>query len=418
MLRAGYPGQSGQIWSGTGSRGRLLRDDSCRNLPSLDRFSRGPLTGCKPRGPASPSVETREGLARPTRRNWIATCPPPHRKRCQGTPRDHPDLAASAKGCFAGLNLSGPMWAMKPARVRSWPSRARPAAGGAGDLPALLSRLNQVLAWHRRSILGELTVGERVCRDAGAACAHELGQACIVMTADRSPVQGAGDRIRLAVSGGRPVPGWRGSRQGRHVEAKHRRHGLRGLAGSLAWLGPAIGPAAFREWVAQRAAPPSAAERSRRWRLHLVPSLSEGKWLADIITGPVLPGASLGAGVTAIYGGEYCTFSERQRALLPSIAATWAVTGPRGLPVWLEIAEEALASAASASSLPGDAPLAASVLLPSRLRASQAATGGRFPRSLLLEEKINSHPLELPFKTTSSFVRKRCCYSRACGVWS
>ena len=76
----------------------------------------------------------------------------------------------------------------------------------------------------------------------------------------------------------------------------------------LAWLGPAIGPLAFEVgdevWSAFVAQDPAAAEA-------FVPGASRGKWLADLYR---LARQRLnGVGVTQIYGGQHCTFSDPSR---------------------------------------------------------------------------------------------------------
>jgi copper oxidase (laccase) domain-containing protein len=76
----------------------------------------------------------------------------------------------------------------------------------------------------------------------------------------------------------------------------------------LAWLGPAIGPAAFevgdevREAFCCRDAAAEAAFR---------PAGRAGHWLADLYA---LARRRLAArGVTAVYGGGECTYSDAQR---------------------------------------------------------------------------------------------------------
>lgn len=153
--------------------------------------------------------------------------------------------------------------------------------------------------------------GVEVCRmDAGAcypsgdaSMAAGKGQVCVVMTADCLPVlfcNKAGTKIAAAHAG------WRG------LEAGVLERTIDSLNGNpadmLAWLGPAIGPDAFEVGPEVRAAfmrhDPAAAAAFQ-------PSANDGKWLADIYQ---LARQRLNAaGVTAIYGGNFCTYTDAER---------------------------------------------------------------------------------------------------------
>ncbi|HEX6995008.1 MAG TPA: peptidoglycan editing factor PgeF [Gammaproteobacteria bacterium] len=137
---------------------------------------------------------------------------------------------------------------------------------------------------------------------ADAAVTSRPGVVCVVLTADCVPV--------LLTD-----------RAGRRVGAAHA--GWRGLAGGvlpaavdalgvppddvLAWLGPAIGPRAFEvgdevraAFAEQGFAVDRAFDRNAR-----------GRWQADLYA---LAAESLRrAGVSAIYGGDRCTFTEADR---------------------------------------------------------------------------------------------------------
>ncbi len=76
----------------------------------------------------------------------------------------------------------------------------------------------------------------------------------------------------------------------------------------LAWLGSAIGPTAFE--VGGEARDAFMAEQLEA-ATAFIPSSNEGKWLADIYLLARLRLAR--AGVTAVYGGEYCTFSDSEQ---------------------------------------------------------------------------------------------------------
>ena len=76
----------------------------------------------------------------------------------------------------------------------------------------------------------------------------------------------------------------------------------------LAWLGPAIGSSAFEVGDEVRAA---FLAQDRAAAEAFVPGASRGKWLADLYH---LARQRLnGVGVTQIYGGQHCTFSDPTR---------------------------------------------------------------------------------------------------------
>ncbi len=138
---------------------------------------------------------------------------------------------------------------------------------------------------------------------ADASVALRLGPVCVIMTADCLPVlfcDRAGTRVGAAHAG------WRGLQAGVLEET------IRALGEEpselLAWMGPAIGPAAFEVGDEVRDAfmahAPQAAEA-------FVPGAVTGKWLADIYQ--LARQRLAAAGVTAVYGGGYCTFSDKER---------------------------------------------------------------------------------------------------------
>lgn len=153
----------------------------------------------------------------------------------------------------------------------------------------------------------ENTVAEPMVRlqhspfvDADASFTQSVNQVCVVMTADCLPVLFC-------------------DREGKQVAAAHA--GWRGLANGIlentlahfsnphdvmAWLGPAIGPQAFEVGDEVRAAfiahDPSA---EMAFKPH------QQKWLADIYTLARL--RLKAAGLTQIYGGDYCTMTDQTR---------------------------------------------------------------------------------------------------------
>jgi YfiH family protein len=135
--------------------------------------------------------------------------------------------------------------------------------------------------------------------EADASWTTTSGLACTVMTADCLPAlfcDRAGSRVAAAHAG------WRGLAAG-VLEAT-----VAALACApeevLVWLGPAIGPQAFEVGGEVReafvASHPQAASA-------FVPSINAGRFMADIYQ---LARIRLAAcGVTAVYGGGFCTHS-------------------------------------------------------------------------------------------------------------
>lgn len=126
------------------------------------------------------------------------------------------------------------------------------------------------------------------------------GVACAVLTADCLPVlfcDRAGTRVAAAHAG------WRGLAGG-VLEATVQAMALPPEQ-LLAWLGPAIGPAAFEVGAEVRevfvAGHPHAVSA-------FVPSRNAGRFMADIYA---LARIRLAAcGVTAVYGGGFCTVND------------------------------------------------------------------------------------------------------------
>jgi YfiH family protein len=137
---------------------------------------------------------------------------------------------------------------------------------------------------------------------ADGAVTARAGVVCTVMTADCLPVlltDAAGERIGVAHAG------WRGLLQGVLQTA------VRALRVPpervLAWLGPAIGPAAYEVGGDVRdgfvAADLEAASHFKQ--------NARGRWQADLYG--LARDRLAAAGVTAIYGGGFCTFREAAR---------------------------------------------------------------------------------------------------------
>ena len=163
------------------------------------------------------------------------------------------------------------------------------------DLPAEPRWLSQI---HGTRCCDATTVQMPI--EADAQFADQPGVVCAVLTADCLPLllcDAAGERVAAVHAG------WRGLLDG-VIENSVQAMGGQGV---MVWLGPAIGPAAFEVGEEVRAAfvgrDPAAAEA-------FVP-IAEGKWLADIYR--LARQRLADCGVTQVYGGDLCTFSDSER---------------------------------------------------------------------------------------------------------
>ncbi|MFZ3183004.1 MAG: peptidoglycan editing factor PgeF [Pseudomonas sp.] len=136
--------------------------------------------------------------------------------------------------------------------------------------------------------------------EADASYSAAGGVACAVLTADCLPVlfcDRAGTRVAAAHAG------WRGL-VGGVLEATVQAMALPAEQ-LLAWLGPAIGPAAFEVGGEVREA---FVSKHPQAEAAFVPSLNQGRFMADIYA---LARIRLAAcGVAAVYGGGFCTVSD------------------------------------------------------------------------------------------------------------
>lgn len=184
-------------------------------------------------------------------------------------------------------------------------------------LPEMPRWLNQVHGTQA------VDAGRAVTRcTADASYTVEAGVVCAVLTADCLPVLLC-DRAGSVVAA--VHAGWRGLAAG-VIEAAVAE--MRVPAGDLmAWLGPAIGPGAFEVGAEVRAAfvdhDPAAGHAFQ-------PSLS-GRWLADIYRLAWL--RLTRRGVTAIYGGGRCTFTEAEHFYS---YRRGGVTGRMASLIWLD----------------------------------------------------------------------------------
>ena len=132
---------------------------------------------------------------------------------------------------------------------------------------------------------------------ADAAVARNRGTVCIVKIADCMPVLFADEAGSVVAAA---HAGWRGLAAG-VLEATV--DTMRAPSAIHAWLGPAIGPRVYEVGDEVRAAigGPDAAFRATR----------PGHWLLDLYA--VARARLERAGVHRIYGGGFCTYTERER---------------------------------------------------------------------------------------------------------
>jgi len=164
-----------------------------------------------------------------------------------------------------------------------------------GKLPAPPQWLQQV---HGARVI---SLGSPPDGPADGAVTCEPGQVCAVLTADCLPVLLArmdGSAVGIAHAG------WRGLAAGVLANA------VAALGGSgaalLAWLGPGISAAAYEVGADVHSALLAA---NAGYASALTPNTT-GRWQADLALVARL--ALQGLGVRAIYGGGYCTFTDKR----------------------------------------------------------------------------------------------------------
>ena len=221
---------------------------------------------------------------------WIAPdWPAPAHVRVLSTLRG----GGVSEGPYASLNLAGHV-GDRPEAVAGNRLLLREAAHLPGE-PLWLEQVHGVEVVRHAGAVGEPP-------RADAAVAFEPGRVCAVMTADCLPVvltDRAGTRVGVAHAG------WRGL-VGGVLEATIA--ALEVPPASLhAWLGPAIGPAAFEVGTDVRDAYLAGVEGSAAC---FTPN-DRGRYRADIYG---LARLVLGAaGVESVRGGGWCTHEDAQR---------------------------------------------------------------------------------------------------------
>jgi polyphenol oxidase len=138
--------------------------------------------------------------------------------------------------------------------------------------------------------------------EADGSLTSKPGVVCVVMTADCLPVlmcDDCGTRVAALHAG------WRGLASGileRAVESMQA-----GPARLLVWLGPAIGPEAFEVGPEVRARFVAEDERA----VEAFRPSPRGAYRCDLVA--LARQRLVRLGVTGVYGGGYCTFSDRNR---------------------------------------------------------------------------------------------------------
>ncbi|PIV15682.1 MAG: peptidoglycan editing factor PgeF [Gallionellales bacterium CG03_land_8_20_14_0_80_55_15] len=167
------------------------------------------------------------------------------------------------------------------------------------------------------------------CRTVADACIARRGSSvCVVMTADCLPVLLC-DKAGSVV--GAVHAGWKGLAAG-VIEAAVSAMGVPPST-MLAWLGPAISQAAF-EVGAEVRAEFVAADPEATAAFTPVPAQGSGegsKYLADLYALARLRLRALG--ITEIYGGDRCTYSEPEQFFS---YRRDGITGRQGTFIWLE----------------------------------------------------------------------------------
>ena len=181
-------------------------------------------------------------------------------------------------------------------------------------LPAAPQWLHQVHG--TRVVTHPLTAGDEL--EADGLVSSSPGQVCAILTADCLPVlfcNRSGNRVAVAHAGWRGLA--RGVLQATVTEMKEQPTEI------MAWLGPAIGPEVYEvddevRQVFLKEQDSCFVKRGDLWLLDLY-QVARSK-LARL-------------GVTTVYGGRYCTFSDSERFFS---YRRDGVTGRMASVIWLE----------------------------------------------------------------------------------
>lgn len=253
--------------------------------------------------------------------------------------------------CPNDLNLILPQWSSLPPNVRAFSTTRLgglslaaygDGQGGGGlnlgshvgdDLHAVTANRAKLNALLPMSAIFLSQVHGDLCVDVGRAAqgqvadacfSFEENQVCAVLTADCLPILLCGNSGSCVAA---VHAGWRGL-AGRIVENSIAQLRTQGAGQLSAWMGPAIGASAFEvgDDVVQ-----SFSHKLGNAARHFTQIKGSNKYLADIygLARQILSSN----GVSAVYGGEYCTVSER--ATFYSYRRD-GVTGRMGSFIWRE----------------------------------------------------------------------------------
>jgi len=223
--------------------------------------------------------------------DWIVPdWPAPPNVRALVTTR----AGGASRGAYAGLNLGlrsgddAQDVARNRASLRQW-------------LPAEPLWLRQV---HGTAVVEADTA--EIDPEADAALARTPGRVCAVLTADCLPLLLCDEDGSIVAA---VHAGWRGLCSG--VIEQMLRAMDRPPEALLAYLGPAIGPEAYEVGAEVRAAFLAAGEGDDPQSEAAFAPGKPGKFYADLYA---LARARLArSGVARVYGGSYCTYTERER---------------------------------------------------------------------------------------------------------
>lgn len=140
---------------------------------------------------------------------------------------------------------------------------------------------------------------------ADASVSHQSGRVCVVMTADCLPVLMTNKQGTVI---GAAHAGWRGLNAG--VLEKTISQMDVDVNDLYIWLGPAIGSTNFEVGSEVREGFVDNHTESER---AFIAGKQAGKWFADIYQLARIRLNAMGVGVNHLYGGEFCTFNDKDR---------------------------------------------------------------------------------------------------------